>query len=1017
MKKQSNLLLISAAVALAISSSRANADQPALPVEASSSLGNADQQAVPVSVSSSPGNASSPPILQQLNEVTVTGTLLGHNLGTFSPVAVATDTQLAQMGTVNIDDYLNDMPEITAGENNTANFPGNGTETVDLRGFGANRTLVLVDGMRFVPTNSDGSVDISAFPAALIKRVDVVTGGESAIYGSDAITGVVNFILKDDFQGFQFDANDKVTSDYDDGNTASFDAIAGTNFADGRGHVMGYVDYTNQDPILEGDRPYTSYVLNDGTVNGKPALVMGGSSAPPETNFALPSSVIPTTLPGYNQSGEPVNSITFNSMGDPLAFEKPQDLYDYGPPSYMQIPVNRFETHIAVDYDLTPDMDYYLRVTNMRQESDTNGAPAPVFIYSSNDVDFNYADNPYLSPASKSILAAAAKIVNPQFGLPANNGTILLEGLFSRLPNTIPRTQDYTRDTYQVSTGVKGGLFNSGWNYDVYFQQGVATTDESNYNALNHANFYQALNATTGPNGQPECINPSGGCQPIDIWGDNGNGAGITSGALSYVLTGYNSSSKYTFENAVANVNGNLPDWFSLKAGPITTAFGADWEKYEYQSRADSGSTVNGVPILPTYGTYNVAETYGEINVPVLKDSMLAKSLNVRGSLRYSEYNTSGSATTYSAGGDWSPPDVGWIQLRGSTQRAIRAPNIVELFAPLEGAGLTIFSDPCDKATGLLHTAAQQSFCNVWGAPTGFTAENASVSAIAESNSHLKPETSNSYTVGTVIRPPIPSRYLNSLDISVDYYNIALTNAIAPFGGGVADQIDSCYFSLNLASPFCAGLKRNPLGDLDPVVSELANVSLKSTTGMDGQMYMNFDMSEINSHLRGNMSVNFASNYEFKNGFQASSALPYVNCAGYFGTPCGAEITGSGQPKWRNNTTFTWSHSAYSATLRWRWIQGMTDARVAQAAAYGFSVAQQEASIPPGALHTPNVNYLDASVSWQATKALLITIGGTNITDRTPPLLGSQQVQDNTDPDTYDPTGRWVWASLKLYLD
>jgi iron complex outermembrane recepter protein len=976
--KKKNLLVISAAGALALSSSPGNADQPT----------TADQP---------------------VEEVTVTGTHLGQGLTSYTPISTVSEKQLAQLGTVNIEEFLNDMPQIAAGENNTSNFPGNGTASIDLRGFGSNRTLVLVDGRRFVPTNENGTVDVSAIPAALVKRVDLVTGGASAIYGSDAITGVVNFVLNNDFEGFQLDADYKKTVPYLDGTTYSADLLAGTKFADGRGHMTVYANYTDRAPILEAARPYTDVVYNDGTINGVPSLVLGGSSLVPGTRVVLPAAVIPKTLPGYSQSTLAVNSITFDSNGSPLAFENPQNLYNYGPPSYLQVPYNRFETHLSADYTLFPSADGYIAATYMRQNSDTNAAPAPISISSINNVLFDYADNPYLSPQAKSIFSAAAAKTNPA-GVPA--GDYLIQSLGSRLPSTLPRIQFYNRDTYQVTAGVKGDLFTSGWTYDTYYQQGVATTTEQNDNQINPNSFYQALNATTGANGQPACIVATGGCAPLNIWGP-GN---ISQAAFKYVLVGYDSIANYMFKNAALNVNGALPEKISLNAGPIATAVGVEWRNENFQSQPDSGTLINNIPVPPTNGSYDVTEYYGEINVPLLKDFILAKSLNVRGALRRSDYSTIGDVTTYSWGGEWTLPFVDWITIRGGKQRAIRAPNILELYAPNQGSGLITFSDPCDKRTGLLQTAAQQGFCNAWGAPTGFQEANVSVNATQESNPNLQAETADSYTVGTVILPPLFTEFLNAFSFTVDYYNIKLANAIAPFGGGVANNITSCFFAMSLSSPFCGNVTRDSLGNINPIISPLTNVSLKWTAGIDGEVAASVDMNKFNSHLPGKLSVSFLSNYQPRNGFQASTALPFVNCAGYFGPPCGAEITGSGTPKLRTSTTLNWTDNAYSLTARWRWIDGMKDARFTQAQALDLTATLQSLvnTIPPKAQTTPNVSYVDVSASWQFDKTLLVTVGCNNLFNLSPPLLGNQQVQDNTEPDTYDPVGRSVWANIRL---
>jgi len=973
MKNTFNLTLISASVALALASARANAaDQP-------------------------------------MEEVTVTGTHLGQGLTSYTPIASVDDIQLKELGTVNVEEFLNTMPQIAAGQNNSANFPGNGTASIDLRGFGANRTLVLVNGKRFVPTNANGTVDISAFPAGLLKRVDLITGGASAVYGSDAITGVVNFVLNDDFEGFQVDASYKKTIPYYDGTTYSLDLLGGTKYSEGRGHMMVYANYTNRAEILEAARPYTSIVYRDGTINGKPALVLGGSSLVPGTRLVLPAAVIPTTLPGYSGSTLAVNSITFDSSGNPLAFRNPQDLYNFGPPSYLQIPYNRIEMHFATDYQLLPFATGYASGTFMRQNSDTNGAPAPISISSTNKVLFDYANNPFLSTSAKSIIAAAAARTNPA-GTPA--GQYLIQSLGGRLPEDLPRVQYYSRIAYQVTTGLKGDIFDSGWAYDTYFQKGTATTTERNNNGINAQKFYQAMNVKTGANGQPVCIDPSGGCAPLNIWGP-GN---ISPAAFNYVLINYNDTSDYMFENAALNLHGNLPEVLSLNAGPIATAAGVEWRKEEYRSQPDSGEQINNLPVPPTHGTYDVTEYYAEINIPLLKDSVVAKSLNVRGAVRRSDYSTIGDANTYSWGGEWTLPAVDWITIRGGKQRAIRAPNILELFAPNQGAGLITFSDPCDKRTGVLQTASQQSFCNAWGAPTGFISANNSVSATQVSNPNLKAETANSYTAGLVLAPPLFPSVLNNFSFSVDYYNIKLADAIAPFGGGVGNNITSCFFAQNLSSPFCANVTRDSLGNINPVISPLTNVSMKSTYGVDAELRTSLDMDKINSHLPGKLGLSILANTQQKNGFQASAVLPFVNCSGHFGPPCGAEIIGSGTPKTRIVTSLSWMYADFSATARWRWLKGMEDARFAQAEALGLTdtVTSLRNTIPPEAQTTPNTSYFDISGSWKISDTFLVTLGCTNLLNHSPPMLGNQQVQDNTDPANYDPVGRTAWASVRM---
>jgi outer membrane receptor protein involved in Fe transport len=963
--------------------------------------------AIALALTTAPAGAQEEP----MEEVTVTGTRLGMGLTAYTPTNVVTEIQLEEAGTINVEDYINSLPQVASGQNSTANFPGNGTATVDLRGFGARRTLVLMNGKRFVPTNDSGTVDVSAFPAALLKRVDLISGGASAIYGSDAITGVVNFILNDEFEGLQVSANYRKAVPYDDGKTYTTDILAGTPFAEGRGHVTVFANYTDRGEIMQADRSYTSVVYRDGTINGQPSLVEGGSSLVPGTRLVIPAAVIPTTLPGYSESTLAVNSITFDSNGNPVAFRNPQDLYNFGPPSYMQLPSNRFQMHLSSDYEILRFMTGYISGTYLRLNSDTNGAPAPISISSTNNVVFDYQNNPYLSPDAKAILAAAAARTNP-VGTPA--GTYRVQSLGSRLSDDLPRVQYYSRNTYQITAGLKGEMFDSGWSYDAYYQRGLATTTQRNNNQINARKYYQAMNVTTNTSGQAVCIDPSGGCVPINIWGP-GN---ISQEALDFVLIGYNSIADYMFDNAGLNINGSLPEKFSLGAGAIATAVGFEWRKEEYRSQPDSGELVNNLPVLPTNGFYDVSEVFAEINVPLLKDSFLADSLNIRGAIRRSDYNTIGEVDTWSWGAEWTLPHVNWISLRGGKQRAIRAPNIIELYAPIMGAGLTTFSDPCDRRTGLLETDAQQAFCNAWGAPTGFLMANNSVSATQQSNPDLQAETASSYTVGMVLRPNLFPDFLNNFDVTIDYYDIELSDAIAPFGGGVANNINSCFFAQTLSSPFCGNVTRDSLGNVNPVLSTLTNVSLKATHGVDAMISTSFDLDKVADTLAGKFGVSIMGNYQPKNGFQASSVLPFVDCGGHFGTPCGAEITGSGTPETRVATTLNWAHKGISLMTRWRWIEGMRDARFAQAEALGLAVTLQTLlnTVPPEAQTTRDISYLDVSASWQVNPMFRFTLGFNNVLNQSPPLLGNAQVQDNTEPGTYDPVGRTGWLGVKIDL-
>jgi outer membrane receptor protein involved in Fe transport len=408
----------------------------------------------------------------------------------------------------------------------------------------------------------------------------------------------------------------------------------------------------------------------------------------------------------------------------------------------------------------------------------------------------------------------------------------------------------------------------------------------------------------------------------------------------------------------------------------------------------------------PTQGSYDVSEFFVEFNVPLLANVTSTDYLGVNAAYRYSDYSTVGGVDTWRWGIEWSPSFIQGLRFRGGQQRAIRAPNIIELFAPEMGAGLTIYQDPCDAESGLLSTAEQQQFCNDWGAPTGFVQLNGTVSALQNSNPNLKPEEADTWTAGFVYQPGALADH--NFAITLDYYNIEIEDAVAPFGGGVDNHITSCFFSLDLNSEFCTPLVRDFLGEFEPINSQLTNVSLKKVSGIDLQVDFAFDLGP------GRMDLFFLGTYQEDNGFQATALLPFLECAGKFGVPCGGEIDGTGSPRLRTNTRFAWSTGPWRVGLNWRWLEGMEDARTVRAVAFGIDPQPIIDTIPAEARFTSDYNYVDIFGSWEWSEIGTVRLGFDNVFDKEPPLMGDAQIQANTEPGTYDVFGRRVWLNFNM---
>ena len=920
-----------------------------------------------------------------------------------SPLSVVSSEQIAESGTVTIDSILNEMPQIMPGWTNSSNFPGTGTATVDLRGLGARRTLVLVNGKRFIPTTGDGVVDITGIPTALVDRVEVMTGGASAVYGSDAIAGVVNFILDNQYEGFELGGSYDLTTDYGDGDIYSINAKFGASSADGMGNITVFADYTSRSAIIQGDRPYTEFALDDGVVDGVPTLVPGGSSSTESSRMFLDRSAIPANI-ANNLHGRP-NSITFDN-GEPLAWNDPEDRYNYAPPSYLQVPQERFQTHLFATREVNQRVNLSLEATYMHQESDTQFAPQPRSVRSRDRVDLHFADNPFLSDATKAIMAASESITDARLGLPTGDGISRISWLGHRVSSNGPRRDNRRFDVWRALFSVDGEI-NPDWEYEVYYSRGSSSNAHRVANRINVDKWKQAVNAVTDPvTGQPVCLDQSGGCQPVNIWGKDL----ISDEAIDYVRTAQNFWDIYEQETAGLTFVGDLPDNTSFEAGPIGVAYGVEWRAESFRSEPDSNAMIGDANRLPTDGEYDVSEAFAEINIPLLANSPAADYLAVNAAVRLADYSTVGDVSTWKYGFEWSPSFVDGLRFRGGQQRSIRAPNVVELFAPEEGAGLTIYQDPCDEESGLLKNAEQQAFCSSWGAPTGFVQVNGTVSGLRNSNANLDPEVADTWTAGFVYQPVALSN--NEFAITADYFKIDISDAVAPFGGGIDNNITSCFFSLNLSSEFCSNVNRDVTGNIDPINSQLTNVSLKNVSGVDLQMDVAFDPGS----MPGRMNVFFLSTYQFDNGFKATELLPFIECAGKFGVPCGGEIAGTASARLQTNTRFTWRNGPYQVALNWRWIEGMTDARIERVAAFGLPTQPIIDNIPADAISTPDYNYVDISGVWQINDTVTLRLGFDNVFAKEPPLMGDAQIQSNTEPGTYDVLGRRVWMNFD-FLD
>ncbi|MDC1480180.1 TonB-dependent receptor plug domain-containing protein, partial [Pseudomonadales bacterium] len=618
-----------------------------------------------------------------IEEVVVTGSRIKRaDFTSNAPVATIGSDQIDITGTINTESLLNTMPQMVPGFDRTSNNPGDGTATVDLRGLGTSRTLVLVNGTRANPTTQSGTVDINNIPAALIDRVEVLTGGASAVYGSDAVAGVVNFILKDDFSGVSFSQSVEQTENGDAG-LYSTNLTIGANFDDGRGNVAVNMSYTDREDLFQGDRDFATFAQFDSSdANGNPILIDGGSTGVPGTAI----------FAGGLGNISPDNfGVTFDPDGSVRPFiteGNDNDFYNYAPVNYIQLPQERYQATALAHYELMDGHEAYGRVMYTSSRVPQQLAPTPIF---QSGTEFTLDGSPFLTPQAQAALSGNNGVVDangdrvgilgvgtrtPIFldalGSDRNAEGDLYTGLGAidsgitcpncvydsdltdadtrlnigplqdadgdgiadtgtaflrrRLREVGPRISDDLYTGFQIKGGIRGEIADTTWSYDAYIQEGSVTGSNTQSGNVNRDRFKQALlldltDPTGGTCADTAANGSTTGCAPINIFGE-GN---ISEAGAAFLRTAV--AAIGTFDQTVASVNfsGEL---FEMSGGAVGAAFG-----YEHQSHAAdfrpsqdlAAGTIAGFNGSPASGgAYRVDSYYGELYVPLLRDMAMA---------------------------------------------------------------------------------------------------------------------------------------------------------------------------------------------------------------------------------------------------------------------------------------------------------------------------------------------------------------------------------------------------------
>lgn len=913
-----------------------------------------------------------------VEKISVTGSRIkSQNFESASPVSITSDAEIKLSGFTRIEDLLNTLPQIEAGQTSFISNGASGTANLDLRGLGPNRTLVLINGRRLQPGGVySQSPDINQIPAALVKRVEVLTGGGSSTYGADAVAGVVNFVMDDDFEGFEVTVgaagyqhnndNEYIQGLMDarnfeypsgssgiDGKSYNIDVTIGGDFDEGKGHAVAYATWRRNDELRQASRDYSSCALNN-----------AGNSCGGSLNTVIPSFFIGDIDPETGaQDDYELWTIDANS-----AFV-PQDStrYNYAPVNHFMRPDERFSLGAFVNYEINDYVRPYMEVSFMNDRTVAQIAESGTFFAEQYDLDVS---NTLLNDTQRQQLM-------DRFGLGLDDQFSVYIG--KRNVEGGPRASSLEHNAFRIVLGSEGDL-NDNWSYDVSFQYGSSSSSAAYLNDFFAPRIATALD--------PELCAATAGCIPYDVFQYNG----VTSEAAS-TLTGVAILNGVTTNTTLNGyVTGDTGFTFPGAEDAVAVVVGLEYRKEEFERLSDEvfaqGLLLGqGGATASIVGDYSVKEIFGEAKVPLIQGASGAEDLSLDLGYRYSDYNTSGGVSTYKVGVNYAPIDE--VKIRGSYNRAVRAPNVADLFSP-RNTGLWNGTDPCGGAAPT-QTAAQCANSGVTAAQYGNIALSpaSQYNGVFGGNPNLDPEEADTYTFGVVATP------IENLSLSVDYWDIKLEQVIGAVGAQLT--VEQCGLTGDAA--YCDNVTRAPSGSLwrgtaGFVTATNINLASRRWTGVD--VTGSYE-AEIGG---GTLTAKFVGTLMTKKEYvpiPGDDSATY-DCAGEVSVDCFA------QPEWRHSfnvsyTTGDW----WTVDAKWRYYGEV-----------GYNLESTDTlTVENGGIDAQS--YLDLKGSFDVTDNVGVLVGVNNVLDKEPPMVGGTLSSNaNTVAGFYDTLGRYLHASVTV---
>ena len=936
-----------------------------------------------------------------------------------APLQILDDAAIDDAGVTNVQELLLENPVFgtpaLSRTNSAFLTSGTGTATVDLRDIGSDRTLVLINGRRVVAAVANSAiVDLNVIPTQFIERIDVLTGGSSSLYGSDAVAGVVNFVYKSDFQGIEANAQYGITEHGDD-QRYQLNVTAGTDFADGDGNIMVHLGYSNEEGLLSRQRRNTQ-------TDGLSAVFFGGnwgdevvpffSSFPPQGRFDVNGTGTTADDWTFDPNGNLQDCWTTNGTTCTATVGSGTGPNGFNRQNFrtLAVPVERYLFAAAGEYALSDNINFFFEGTFNKtssareiepfafQSDGSTGAypgsgrmPIENYLPGTNTI----VANPFVPAA---LLAASSDLDGD--GLRDLGFTRRLVEFGSRLGST-------ERNFYRMVVGFDGTLADDRFRWDVSYNYGQVSENQISSGQINVVNFRDAAAARlevgdengNGITGEAICIDPearANGCVPVNIFG----AGSISQAAVNYI------QAQGTFQTGLkqhvvqGNISGSL---FELPAGPVGIAAGFEYRREDSFSDNDAltNQGLNAGNVLPdTSGAFDVMEGFAEVRVPILAGTPGFELLEIGGAIRVSDYSTVGSVYSWSVTGTWQPIDD--IRIRGTWARAVRAPNIGELFAGLSQTFPSGLTDPC---AGIGPTGGGALGDNCRAAPGVSTniANNGvftltqpdvqGISGFNGGNPNLFEETADSWTVGAVIRPRSLGGFLDRLTLTADYYNIEIEDVISGFPRQFT--LDQCY---NQGNPtFCSLITRRPAdtsgnsaGSIEFINALQVNAAVLKTSGVDvtANWYTPLGLTEDDR-----LSFRVAYTHVIENDFFSLPDAPADPSAGEIGT----------------------AKDRFTANLNYQndvWKLGFTGTFI------GKSYEDDQFFGTPKVESVPAIFYLDMNASFYASDELEIYMGVDNLLDTDAPniLTGTtfNVTGSDTAADVYDVFGRRYFFGARL---